>query len=551
MNKQFTHSALSYSLLAIMFVSSSVSANFSSPFSDPEERPLLFSEGEMVELDKPAQKSHQNTPKAEPKVSKPKEVEVKFNASDLEDSKARLEKIKRDAEEAKKLAIAKENEAKRIESDLAKKLEQQRQEETKKRLELERAEKARLERIRVEELNKARLEKERIEREFQEAKAREREEARQKEAAEREKKRKLAEQRLQEMKAQAEAKVRAEQEARERAKAEAEARKKLEAERLAKVAAEKAEADRLAKVAAEAKAKAEADRLAKVEADRLAKIQAQKAEAAFKAKQDADAQAKRLAEEQRLANIQAEKLQSERLAKAEADRLAALAVKSKENSLSAATQFGVVPTSPTSGAVYAGPTYANRATQSALQKATSKIAVDPAKMPLRNRVLGFTATKDQIESLNSRYQYDPSRMSIMPKQIGDVRLLPVARLTGDTIAIFNSSSDKQIVEEYLSYHPLHSQVFSNYVKRVMTMNGGETGGISIDKALMEELTYNFATTPIRSTTLKNAQDQYLYITSRLNDADQIKFWNWVNTVKTGDEIKVPAWIGLADAMYSQ
>ena len=543
MNKQFTHSALSYCLLAIMFVSSSVSANFSSPFSDPEERPLLFSEGEMVELDKPAQKSHQNTPKAEPKVSKPKEVEVKFNASDLEDSKARLEKIKRDAEEAKKLAIAKENEAKRIESDLAKKLEQQRQEETKRRLELERAEKARLERIRVEELNKARLEKERIEREFQEAKAREREEARQKEAAEREKKRKLAEQRLQEMKAQAEAKARAEQEARERAKAEAEARKKLEAERLAKVAAEKAEADRLAKVAAEAKAKAEADR--------LAKIQAQKAEAAFKAKQDADAQAKRLAEEQRLANIQAEKLQSERLAKAEADRLAALAVKSKETSLSAATQFGVVPTSPTFGAVYAGPTYANRAAQSALQKATSKIAVDPAKMPLRNRVLGFTATKDQIESLNSRYQYDPSRMSIMPKQIGDVRLLPIARLTGDTIAIFNSSSDKQIVEEYLSYHPLHSQVFSNYVKRVMTMNGGETGGISIDKALMEELTYNFATTPIRSTSLKNAQDEYLYITSRLNDADQIKFWNWVNTVKTGDEIKVPAWIGLADAMYSQ
>ena len=56
---------------------------------------------------------------------------------------------------------------------------------------------------------------------------------------------------------------------------------------------------------------------------------------------------------------------------------------------------------------------------------------------------------------------------------------------------------------------------------------------------MDELTYNFATTPVSSAYLKNAQDQYLYITARLSDEDQIKFWNWVNTVKTGDEIKVP------------
>ena len=560
MKNKFIRTTLSVSLMATLMPFNAL-ANFSSPFDDPEEKPLLFAEESTTEKARTVSKSNQQkaesvrpqTQPVRPKAQVAQESSLVFDTSgevdELESAKEKLAAIKRETIETKRLAAQKELEVKALEQDLVKKSVLKKKEEQERKLQAERLEKERIEALRAEELKKARLEKERIEHEFQE---------KQRLAAE--KKRIEESARLNKIKAEALAKVRAEEEAKLRLAAEAEARKKVqaelkaEAERKAKEAALKADAERKAK---EAELKAEAERKAKeaaikADAERKAKEAELKAEAERKAKEAAiKADAERKAKEGAL------KVELERKAEVNKKAMeAALKADAERKAKDAAAkvsqpEVGALANQPVTTGITIGRTYANRATQSALQKATAKIAIDPSKMPLRNRVLGFTASKEQIESLNDRYKYDPSRMSIMPDEVGEIKLLPVIRLTGDTIALFATSKEKQLVEEYLSYHPLHSQVFSNYVTRVITMNEGQTGGLTVDKALMEELTYNFATTPVHSSTLSQAQDQYLYITNRLTDVDQIKFWNWVNTVKTGDTIKVPSWIGLADVMYSQ
>lgn len=566
MNKKYVYSTLFLSMAATAMLPNVASANFDNPFSDTVEQPLVFEEvkpavakapEKPVQVSKPAKIPKENiTPKANltPKVQLPQkpivEQDLVFYGGDvgktqdsLGDAKAQLERIKLDAAKAKREAAEKEKQAQVFEQELNKQAALKAEQERKLKLEQERKEREERERIRVEELNKARLEKERIEKEFKEKQDREQEGARLRLQAEKENRERLEAERIARLKAEAEAKVRAELAKKEQIEFEKAARLKVEAEqRAAAEAKAKLEAEQRAAAQAKAKAKLEAEQRAaeakaKLEAEQRAAAEI-KAKAKLEAEQRAGAKAMQEAE-QRAAAAKA-KLEAEQ--RAESNRMAIpLPLPS------ASENFANIQT----GNISIKPTYASRATQSALQRATVKLAINPSTMPLRNRVLGYTATKSQIESLGERYKYDSARMSIMPKQVGEIKLLPVARLTGDTIALFHTVADKKLVEEYMSYNPLHAQVFSNYVKRIMTLNDGKTEGLTVDKALMDELVYHFATTPIHSTTLANAQDQYLYITSRLNDADQIKFWNWVNIVKTGDEVKVPSWIGLADVMYSQ
>lgn len=326
----------------------------------------------------------------------------------------------------------------------------------------------------------------------------------------------------------------------------------------------KQEAVELLRAQAKAKADAEAAEAARLQAEAKAKADAEVAEAArlkAEAKAKADAEVARLKAEAK-AKADAEAAEAARLLavakakeKAEADRIAAATKiqlsKGKSLNLGAVSSAASTDTKVVMGD---NGTYGSRATQSALQRATSKLAIDPSRMPLRNRVLGYTATEAQIKALNDRYNYDPNKVTIVPRQVGSVPLLPVARLTGDTITIFRNNTDKRLVEEYLSYSPLHAQIFSNYVKRILTLDEGRTGSLTesmtVDTALMNELAYSFATIQIPSAKLADAQDKYLYIVSRLSESDQVKFWNWVNTIKVGDEINVPAWIRLADALYS-
>lgn len=378
------------------------------------------------------------------------------------------------------------------------------------------------------------------------------------------------------------------EQAKQEAKAKKLAVKDLERE-LRRQALEEARLAEEARLQAEAEAAAEAERqrLAAIELRKQEKLRKQQEELArLKAIQDAKEAEKAMLVAQAKAKIEAElaekaRLETEARLKAEAEAKAKAAEQARmlaeakardeaeQARLSAATKIqlpkgksltlGAVPSPaapsvPTTSMTMETGTYGSRATQSALQRATSKLAVDPAKMPLRNRVLGYTASEAQVKALEERYKYDPHKVTIVPKQVGGVVLLPFARLTGDSITIFKNSVDKRLVEEYLSYSPLHAQIFSNYVKRVITLQDGRTGSyndaMTVDAALMDEMAYSFVTLNIPSSKLSEAQDKYLYIVSRLNEADQVKFWNWVNTVKIGDEINVPAWVRLSDALYS-
>lgn len=595
MKKNFVYSALCAGVL--LSTASLSNADFSNPFDDGEEVPLLFNESGkqnnstptptkpvVVAKQEPIVQTSKTTAQvsAKTKTTASKKIELQGStkiqvtqravetdlvvdkpkalvvapvitanaASNVPSKPLTSEELRKQQEEVKRLAKLAQQEAKEKEKE-AKKLEyavreqELKEQERKRREELEQA-KAQREQAKAQ----RQAERDAIKRNAEELRLQKiKAEANRKALLEAQKEQKLRAEaeRIARIKLEAEERVRLKIEADGKAKEEAQRKVKEEAERLARIKAEteakareeahrlallKAETERKAKEEADRKAKEEADRKAKEDAERLAKI---KAENDRKAKEDADRKAKEEAE--RLAKI-----------KAEANKTSVVP-NTAYSGLSAATNFGAL-TNTQNISSQAGPTYANRATQSALQRATSKIAIDPAKMPLRNRVLGYTATNTQVEALNERYKYDATKLAVLPKQIGQIRLIPIARLTGDTIALFATPAEKRLVEEYLSYHPLHAQVFSNYVKRIMTMKDGVTESLSVDEAIVDELTYNFASTPIPSASISNAQDKYLFIASRLNDADQIKFWNWVNTVKVGNNIEVPTWIRLADALYS-
>ena len=192
----------------------------------------------------------------------------------------------------------------------------------------------------------------------------------------------------------------------------------------------------------------------------------------------------------------------------------------------------------------------NNPSTSALQKATSFSYA--GKVPdLRTMILGFNANEAQAEAFSKKYEYDKSKLAVLPKRIGSIVLNPIVKLNGEQLILFRSQADKEIVDEYMAYHPRHAEVFSNYVKRILLINSGQNTAQTMNDAMVNELTYNFASTPIKAATINDAQDQYLYITSRLSEIDQAKFWNWVNTVKTSSQIKVPSWVRLVDVMYSQ
>ena len=243
--------------------------------------------------------------------------------------------------------------------------------------------------------------------------------------------------------------------------------------------------------------------------------------------------------------------------KAESDRLAALEEKARASAAEKIKARTIRETIPlphnTQGFNAQGGITPNNTGNSALQRATSAFTFgastpqDSAKM----RVLGFRASEAQMREFDEKYKYNIDQLSPIPPEIGNLRLLPVAKLQGDSLVIFANPQERQKVEEYLMYHPYYAKVFSNYTKRIMTLNGGQTGSLSVKDALINELSYKVSTIEMPSVlNINQATDTYLYITSRLNEADQVKFWNWVNLVRTGSVVDVPEWVRLVDVIYS-
>lgn len=418
---------------------------------------------------------------------------------------------------------------------------------------------------------------------------------------------KAAEERKARIEAERQSRIKAEEERKARIEAENQARAQAEAERQAKIQAEKmakqqAEMERMNELAKklelEAKQKAEAENARKIkeaaeqEAAAKAKMQAdaaraEKLEAERLAKAQADAERKSKLEKERQAKLQAD---ADRKAQIEAERAALAAKNKKQTQVVAGKQqspqyIAQQPIQPhqastnynvdaeelarksvaeklskqaaqhnmfdSSKSLPSPQQYSQGTT--ALQRATSSIVTGyaiPQNSP-KVQALGFRATDAQVKAFDEKYQYNLSQLTPIPQEIADIRLAPIAKLNGDSLSLFVTQQDRQRVEEYLMYHPHYAKVFSNFIKRAMTLNNGHTGSLSVKDAIINELSFKISTISIPSVmNVNTATDSYLYITSRLNDADQVKFWNWVNVVRTGSVVDVPSWVRLVDVMYS-
>lgn len=434
---------------------------------------------------------------------------------------ALAQKLKQEAETAAKLKAAEERKA-RIEAERQSRIKAE--EERKARIEAENQARAQAEAERQAKIQAEKMAKQQAEMERMNELAKKLElEAKQKAEAENARKIKEA----------------AEQEAAAKAKMQADAARaeKLEAERLAKA---QADAERKSKLEKERQAKLQAD------ADRKAQIEAERAVLAAKNIKQTQVVAAKQQSPQYIAQQQIQPHQASTNYNVDAEELARKSVAEKLSKQAAQhNMFDSSKSLPSPQQYSQGTT--------ALQRATSSIVTGyaiPQNSP-KVQALGFRATDAQVKAFDEKYQYNLSQLTPIPQEIADIRLAPIAKLNGDSLSLFVTQQDRQRVEEYLMYHPHYAKVFSNFIKRAMTLNNGHTGSLSVKDAIINELSFKISTISIPSVmNVNTATDSYLYITSRLNDADQVKFWNWVNVVRTGSVVDVPSWVRLVDVMYS-
>ena len=434
---------------------------------------------------------------------------------------ALAQKLKQEAETAAKLKAAEERKA-RIEAERQARIKAE--EERKAQIEAENQARAQAEAERQSKIQAEKMAKQQAEMERMNELAKKLElEAKQKAAAENARKIKEA----------------AEQEAAAKAKMQADAARaeKLEAERLAKA---QADAERKSKLEKERQAKLQAD------ADRKAQIEAERAALAAKNKKQTQVVAGKQQSPQYIAQQPIQPHQASTNYNVDAEELARKSVAEKLSKQAAQhNMFDSSKSLPSPQQYSQGTT--------ALQRATSSIVTGyaiPQNSP-KVQALGFRATDAQVKAFDEKYQYNLSQLTPIPQEIADIRLAPIAKLNGDSLSLFVTQQDRQRVEEYLMYHPHYAKVFSNFIKRAMTLNNGHTGSLSVKDAIINELSFKISTISIPSVmNVNTATDSYLYITSRLNDADQVKFWNWVNVVRTGSVVDVPSWVRLVDVMYS-
>lgn len=434
---------------------------------------------------------------------------------------ALAQKIKQEAETAAKLKAAEERKA-RIEAERQARIKAE--EERKAQIEAENQARAQAEAERQSKIQAEKMAKQQAEMERMNELAKKLElEAKQKAEAENARKTKEA----------------AEQEAAAKAKMQADAARaeKLEAERLAKA---QADAERKSKLEKERQAKLQAD------ADRKAQIEAERAALAAKNKKQTQVVAGKQQSPQYIAQQPIQPHQASTNYNVDAEELARKSVAEKLSKQAAQhNMFDSSKSLPSPQQYSQGTT--------ALQRATSSIVTGyaiPQNSP-KVQALGFRATDAQVKAFDEKYQYNLSQLTPIPQEIADIRLAPIAKLNGDSLSLFVTQQDRQRVEEYLMYHPHYAKVFSNFIKRAMTLNNGHTGSLSVKDAIINELSFKISTISIPSVmNVNTATDSYLYITSRLNDADQVKFWNWVNVVRTGSVVDVPSWVRLVDVMYS-
>lgn len=176
------------------------------------------------------------------------------------------------------------------------------------------------------------------------------------------------------------------------------------------------------------------------------------------------------------------------------------------------------------------------------------------------RVLDYQASNEQLKAFNEKYKYDLKKIPSISEELAHIKLN--AKLLKDkkgNLAIFTNPKDEAKVKQFLHFQPTLNKVFSNYLRRVMSLQDGNVHESNLGEALYSELTFDFGSMEIPSShNLDLAHDQYSYILNRLEETDEARFWNWVNYLRGLEEndsetskntLSVPPWVRLIDALF--
>lgn len=164
--------------------------------------------------------------------------------------------------------------------------------------------------------------------------------------------------------------------------------------------------------------------------------------------------------------------------------------------------------------------------------------------------------------VNVKHRFNGAEFEQPPKKIKNIKLRTNVINNGEVILVAKDA-DKSKLEAYLQENPKNSELLASYIARMVNYNHGYTipenngkysnyPSTTMYSALLDELNYKFATTPVLS--VENYQSQqdievaYLYILSRLDDQEKNVFWQFINTYKVGNNIQVPEGTVIADVL---
>ncbi len=164
------------------------------------------------------------------------------------------------------------------------------------------------------------------------------------------------------------------------------------------------------------------------------------------------------------------------------------------------------------------------------------------------------ATDVQKMGVNLKYSYNPKLYTLLPDNVKDIGLIGRVNYTSvGSLRIYRDVSSKAFADAYFQDHQRHSELFSAYLARKITLNNGVIGEkVTLYKAFIDELGYKFADTPVRSVrSAKEAKEKYLYILLRLTPSDRIQFWKYINTMRTDDTVNLPVGLTIADILTAE
>lgn len=170
---------------------------------------------------------------------------------------------------------------------------------------------------------------------------------------------------------------------------------------------------------------------------------------------------------------------------------------------------------------------------------------------IQQKLSEHRASDIQKIGVDTKYRYNPKLYTMLPDEVKNIGLIGRVNATSvGSLRIYRDVSSKAFADAYFQQHQFHSELFSAYLARKITLNGGVLGeNITLLKAFNDELEYKFSKTQILSVrSAKEAEDKYLYILLRLTPSDRVQFWKYINTLRTGDTVNVPQGITIADVL---